>query len=227
MNNSNSFDETKYFLGSLCKREHRWNEGSYSLKYLKSSACVECYRWRRKNDESYRQAIVESARRYRETEKGKKYEETYRKSEARKQTLKNWNASPKKKLVSAKYIHSEKGKAKGRELASKRRARKLLNHSPGCDGKQREMRFEEFDGCCAYCGAREKLMADHFIPVSTGGADCLGNIVPACRLCNQRKSAHDAYEWYSQQPFFSKKRWQKILRVLGKTEATLNQLPLF
>lgn len=50
-----------------------------------------------------------------------------------------------------------------------------------------QQRLEEFFGRCAYCFA-PATHRDHLIPVAGGGTNDIGNIVPACRLCNQRKN---------------------------------------
>lgn len=43
-------------------------------------------------------------------------------------------------------------------------------------------------GCCAYCGEKAALVeADHRIPLSRGGRNVIGNILPSCRRCNRRK----------------------------------------
>lgn len=51
-------------------------------------------------------------------------------------------------------------------------------------------------GCCAYCGDRSQYMEiDHVIPLSRGGRHSIGNLIPACRLCNRRKSNRLLIEW--------------------------------
>lgn len=40
---------------------------------------------------------------------------------------------------------------------------------------------------CVYCGAPSEHI-DHVIPIAKGGAHKVGNLVAACRSCNQRKS---------------------------------------
>jgi hypothetical protein len=73
-----------------------------------------------------------------------------------------------------------------------------------------------FDSCCAYCGTKsKKLTQDHFIAVRNGGEYTANNIVPSCQKCNSSKSAHDFFEWYPRQPFYSPEREQKILDYLG------------
>jgi 5-methylcytosine-specific restriction endonuclease McrA len=37
---------------------------------------------------------------------------------------------------------------------------------------------------CAYCGAREHLVAHHKIPRRLGGLDLLENLEPVCRSCH-------------------------------------------
>lgn len=64
----------------------------------------------------------------------------------------------------------------------------------------REMRLaviEKTHGHCVYCGCRLTLTngyansyhADHVLPVTKGGTNDIGNLVPACANCNSRKSA--------------------------------------
>lgn len=50
--------------------------------------------------------------------------------------------------------------------------------------------FRRDDNLCLYCGARlppRLLTRDHVVPVSKGGRDEWGNVVSACKPCNQRK----------------------------------------
>ena len=44
-----------------------------------------------------------------------------------------------------------------------------------------------YDNRCAYCKKRKKLTVDHVIPLSKGGINTIGNIVPACGSCNSSK----------------------------------------
>lgn len=88
-------------------------------------------------------------------------------------------------------------------------------------------RYAEFDNCCAYCGKQHKAMdlqIEHFVPISKGGTHVLSNIVPACKPCNSSKTDHDAEAWYERQEFYSRKRWLKIIDVLGKRKVHAGQL---
>ena len=45
-------------------------------------------------------------------------------------------------------------------------------------------------GLCHYCGqkfAASELTMDHVVAVARGGSSSKGNVVPACRKCNQEK----------------------------------------
>lgn len=48
---------------------------------------------------------------------------------------------------------------------------------------------------CFYCGKTGKMTADHVIPVSRGGAQSIGNLVPACPSCNFSKHNLFITEW--------------------------------
>lgn len=57
--------------------------------------------------------------------------------------------------------------------------------------------LEQFGRRCAYCLTAEATTMDHVIPLSTGGAHDIDNIVPACRSCNSRKHAHSLLKFVS------------------------------
>jgi 5-methylcytosine-specific restriction endonuclease McrA len=45
-------------------------------------------------------------------------------------------------------------------------------------------------GTCAYCGkafAPGELTMDHVVPIARGGRSTKGNVVPACKPCNNEK----------------------------------------
>jgi 5-methylcytosine-specific restriction endonuclease McrA len=62
------------------------------------------------------------------------------------------------------------------------------------DLKVREWRaiLDDYHHCCAYCGQpgtdTEPLTLDHVVPLAKGGGTTAGNVVPACRACNERKA---------------------------------------
>ncbi|WP_373301448.1 HNH endonuclease [Streptomyces djakartensis] len=51
-------------------------------------------------------------------------------------------------------------------------------------------------GSCAYCGEKtESLHQEHIVPISRGGDDSIGNLVPACPDCNLAKGDRTITEW--------------------------------
>ena len=48
---------------------------------------------------------------------------------------------------------------------------------------------------CAYCGSAGLMTADHVVPLSRGGRNTIGNLLPACGSCNCRKSVRFLVEW--------------------------------
>ncbi len=54
--------------------------------------------------------------------------------------------------------------------------------------------YAKYDGHCAYCGRLieyKDMQVDHFIAIKHGGTDDIANLMPACRMCNHYKRAHD------------------------------------
>lgn len=109
---------------------------------------------------------------------------------------------------------------------SQRKAKNRGNHTVRLKSNATAARFAQFDNSCAYCGSTIQLIVEHFIPRAKGGPHVLGNILPACQRCNISKRDHDPEQWYRSQPFFTSTRWRKILAVLGKGKASVQQLPL-
>lgn len=61
-----------------------------------------------------------------------------------------------------------------------------------------------FNNSCAYCGVElaewgrsrpNSLQWDHVLPISKGGRDSVGNILPVCRSCNIGKHGSFLFEW--------------------------------
>lgn len=53
-------------------------------------------------------------------------------------------------------------------------------------------------GKCYYCGKvtqARNLTMDHIIPISRGGRSTKGNVVPACKSCNNKKKQLLPIEW--------------------------------
>ena len=75
--------------------------------------------------------------------------------------------------ISADTRHIKRERAKARELRQTPYYRELFRR-----------------GVCHYCGKtfpESELTLDHIVPVARGGRSTRGNLVVACRACNQAK----------------------------------------
>jgi 5-methylcytosine-specific restriction endonuclease McrA len=70
--------------------------------------------------------------------------------------------------------------------------------------KARELRNSEWwkrklaKGVCHYCGRAfpaKELTMDHIVPIARGGKSTKGNIVTACKECNNAKKQLFPMEW--------------------------------
>ncbi len=70
--------------------------------------------------------------------------------------------------------------------------------------KARELRATQWwkrkrsSGLCHYCGQKFKpteLTMDHLVPIARGGKSAQGNLVPACKECNNKKKYLLPTEW--------------------------------
>lgn len=53
-------------------------------------------------------------------------------------------------------------------------------------------------GVCHYCGKQvgaKALTMDHLVPLIRGGRSTKGNLVPACKDCNNKKKHQLPFEW--------------------------------
>ena len=67
--------------------------------------------------------------------------------------------------------------------------------SPGVTPEQWAEICALFGGKCAYCD-KPSTGVDHIIPLSRGGLDEPGNVVPCCRYCNSSKGPRLLSEWH-------------------------------
>ena len=200
------FNPEIQFLGKLCPRGHDYGTGQSVRNYADNNGCVICramgVKKRRKENP---RLFAEAHKRYRH-----KNPEYFREFDRRR-----WPQV----YAKNKVYYAQK--------ANKRRHLARQNHNAPYTQAQIDRRFAELGAECAYCGSKELLQADHFIPLSMGGPDVLGNIVPACRHCNYSKHNYEAESWYRKQPFFSQKRWSRIVQLMGLQKVSEGQLPLF
>ena len=91
-----------------------------------------------------------------------------------------------------KYAKTEKGKITQKNSKHNRRA---LEATGSVTVQEWQLKLKEYGGCCANCGANERIEMDHIYPLSKGGKHHIDNIQPLCRSCNASKGAK--IEWAS------------------------------
>lgn len=77
-----------------------------------------------------------------------------------------------------------------------RRARKRGAPGFGIPPGFEEVLNQAQAGLCAYCGVNPVKQLDHIVPLVNGGADCVCNVIGACKSCNPSKYDRDVHEWY-------------------------------
>lgn len=94
-------------------------------------------------------------------------------------------------------LWAQRNPERSREITRRRRAR--LRAVPTFEVTERDIEkmFNRFSGRCAYCkeSLGENYHIDHVMPVSLGGSNGIGNLVPACPPCNVSKYNYLLSEW--------------------------------
>jgi 5-methylcytosine-specific restriction endonuclease McrA len=90
-----------------------------------------------------------------------------------------------------------------RRRTQRRQSRKNLQRVGTVSAADWDAILRIWDHSCAYCGQRLEVNefgnvivdVEHVVPLSRGGAHSVGNLVPSCEPCNQRKSTKLLVEW--------------------------------
>lgn len=134
-------------------------------------------------------------KKYRQTERGRKLA-----SEIQKRYIAaHPEAKIRKRKADKKYSNTEQGQLVRRSAAKKYRQtdkykfvmrlnKAARRGAPGSYTREQwESLLARYNGGCAYCGSTRKMHADHIVPVSKGGSNCIENIQPLCVHCNTSK----------------------------------------
>lgn len=224
-----NFNADKYYLGGLCSRGHNFCNG-LSLRTICGQTCYQCRLEFQKTpahrayQKEWRKPFREKDRLYSLSKYYEKHENNKEKSRirARQRRVENPEALA---TAKRKYRFNHPERVKAAQFC--RRSRKRQNHKVKWSSADLAKRFESLGKQCIYCGSKNDLTVDHFLPVSMGGADCLSNFVLACRSCNSSKNNRDPVEWLKSKPFGTPAKIKALLKALGKTEKNYNQIPLF
>ena len=109
--------------------------------------------------------------------------------------MREWRAECFEQRKAYDKAYRETHRAERSAVENARRARKTGNGGSHTKAEWHE-RLAEYENRCGYCGvAGASLTKDHATPLSRGGTDDIGNIIPACLPCNRRKHAKTADEF--------------------------------
>lgn len=216
---------------SITKSEWRKKNPDRNREHsLRSQQKPEFKERRRLYREVNRERIRQQSREYTEKNKEaikarvKAYKDKNRDAIRQKERERYYRDIERERMKSKAYRLSEAGKISSKNRKLRYRSRKQSNYTVKYSILQLQEHLCKFNNQCAYCCKNidtdnsATYHADHFIPVSMGGANVLGNIVPTCPSCNFSKNDKDPYEWYFSQTFASKKRWRELMQILGKKD---------
>lgn len=249
-NEQADFDPLMFRLAALCKKKHEYRDTGMSLRYHPRTArgqCVVCRKLSQfKDRQKNAQSILERNRRYRaaNAQKVASYQKGYREAHAdEKYEYNKRYVEEHREQVNANrrvYRHNNREKVDGwmkdffernpgaKEVGNRKTQAKSLGlHSAPYTAADLNLHRQQFNNRCALCGSKKALNMNYVIPKSKGGSNTLSNLIFACLSCCCSRKSRDLDEWYPAQPFYSQRRWNRIMKLLGKNASTLSQLPLF
>lgn len=212
-------DQGKHVVGPLCRNNHRHKGAARSLRYASTRQCIRCLR-------AWQKVWVSSNRERQNFLARKSYWKNRAKCLSR---MRGYRRTPAFRASALRSRTKNKNKllanTRAWRLTPRGRACVAINNfnrreAVKCSGPRDytaadlEKRMLSFGGVCAFC-SRDATTFDHFIPLSRGGLDRLGNLVPACRSCNCSKSDSDPFVWFAQREHFASKRLTRIAQVTG------------
>lgn len=106
-----------------------------------------------------------------------------------------WTPSPedpdKKRARARRYHAANPDRARAYVNARRARLAQAAGRHTERDWQQLVRRYRG----CAYCGSAAPVTRDHVVPLSRGGSDFIGNILPACLSCNTSKKDRLLVDW--------------------------------
>lgn len=95
----------------------------------------------------------------------------------------------------AAYWKSDAGRLARKGMNYRRRIRVRAAGGPITTPAQRSAILARTGGLCLYCRSGDRVVLDHFNPISSGGSDAPDNLIPSCWRCNSSKRGTDPYDW--------------------------------
>lgn len=101
-----------------------------------------------------------------------------------KQRAAEWAASNPDKVKLAKREWKRRNPESNRKYKKSRRALESIDHFTEAEWLSL---LERFNHQCLACGGKDRISADHIVPLALGGSNLISNIQPLCIPCNSRK----------------------------------------
>jgi len=187
-----------------------WREKNQDVLRIKNKEAMQ--RWRVDNRERSREINRESMQRWRE-EHREEYNQRMR--EYRAAHPEKISAMNKKRYANKKYAEITKQAAKAAYAADPERRKKVIvawrKNNRDKVNQIQQNRIARLKGAvgfhtakewwqllavtgyrCAYCRRHltdKTATRDHIVPLSKGGSNDIGNIIPSCQLCNSKKGS--------------------------------------
>ena len=218
------------------QQENKEALAEYRRQYYKQNkeAIAEQHRQYR---ETHKEAKAECGKKYRETHKEAiaEYQRQYHQEnkEVLAERRRQYYQANKEALAEQKRQHYQANKEAVKEANNKRNKKyrqTIQGQVVAFNGRNRRRAKEQAQGrgitkeqwleCmsffnwqCAYSGitlSKETRSLDHIEPINKGGANEIWNLVPMYKPYNISKNDKDFLEWYTEQPYFSQDRLNKI-----------------
>lgn len=194
-------------------------------KHGLQSRCKECRSIAKKQyNSTHRESVREGIKNYYKQNKEKIIEWNKQYAEERKGELKQYREDRKEHFKRKRIQYKMENPDYNRLNCQRRRTRKNNLECTLTNEQWNECKKCFLNECC-YCGKKDQLTQEHFIPLSKRGALTAYNIIPACSKCNSSKKDKDFYEWYHKTSFYSKNKEEKILRYINSHAAESSKLP--
>jgi hypothetical protein len=93
------------------------------------------------------------------------------------------------------WAESVAGRQARKEAFARRRATKAQAEVRRVTQRDWDRLVLRYSGLCGYCLVAPWQHRDHIIPISRGGRESIGNLMPSCAQCNVSKKAKLLVEW--------------------------------
>ena len=181
----------KYGVGYVCKecakaKARRWTADNKE----RASATARAYY--EKHGEEIRARVAARVQANPERKRAEDREYYKQNTAVIKQRVKDWVKENPEKRKAQMQLYGRRHPHKLIERTHRRRARQ--REVANFKVLPRDMK-RLYRSACIYCGSRDRITADHVVPIYRGGSHGIGNLVPACKRCNSSKGYKTIMEW--------------------------------